>query len=96
MFTAQPGEIRTWTAVQYITGWVECESIDDLPPKMQDTIMKAVKKLADDVMLPLKVVHVSCDEDIDKSTDETPVYFLRIVVSEIVARVKQQPIRRLN
>lgn len=88
--------VRTFEILQYISGPIECESMDDLPANLQDVIFAALERKAHDVGLPLAIVAVRCDKDID-SIDETRVWFLHIVASEIVvADSRTVDIRRLQ
>ncbi len=80
----KPKGIRTWEFIQYVTGYVQCETLDDLPNQMQDLIMLAVEKLSEKEELPMAVVMVRCDKDID-SADPLRQWFLHVIVSEIVA-----------
>jgi len=75
--------IRTFQVVQYVTGPLE-GNIDDWPPVIQDKVYAALEAKAQEVQLPLVIIASYCDKDHD-STDETKVWFLRIVASEVVA-----------
>lgn len=76
--------VRTFEIVQYLNAPIECETMDDLPANLQDAVFAALEAKAAQVELPLKIVLVRCDKDID-SLDPTRVWFLHIVASEIVA-----------
>lgn len=88
------GKIRTFEIVQYISGPVSCEGMDDLPPNLQDAVYAALEKKSDEVELPLAIISVRCDKDLD-STDPTRVWFLHIVASEIVLGIDDS-MRLLN
>lgn len=79
--TAQP--IRTFRLIQYITGYVECEQMSDLPALLQDKLYEALEAKAHEVELPLTIVAVRCDKDID-SEDPKREFFLEVIASEIV------------
>ena len=77
--------IRTFELVQYISGYIEgVEKMDDLPPQIQDAVMQALEVKSEEVGLPLAVVLVRCDKDLD-SEDEQRQFFLHIIASEVVA-----------
>lgn len=79
--------IRTFEMVQYISGYIEdVEKMEDLPSHIQDAVMEALENKSDEVGLPLTIVYVHCDKDID-SEDPQRQFFLHIIASEIVAAV---------
>lgn len=84
----RPQQIRTFEIVQYITAPIECETLDDLPANLQDAVLMALEQKAKEVELPLAIIAVRCDKDID-STDPKRVWFLHIVASEIVLAIDQ-------
>ena len=83
--TAQP--IRTFRVMQYITAPIECEQMNDLPSQIQDRIYAALEKKAQELELPLTIVAVRCDRDID-SEDPKRQWFLEVIASEIVMAIE--------
>lgn len=85
-----PG-IRTFEMVQYISGWPASfpdtgeGTMDDLPANLQDVIYKAMERKSLEVALPLAVVKVRCDVDLDKPEDAPDRVFLHVILSEVVA-----------
>lgn len=82
-FKLRDPKIRTFEIIQYITGPIECESMKDLSPKMQDQIMTALELKAQQEGLRLQIIGVRCDKDID-STDPRRTWFLHVIASEVV------------
>lgn len=88
--------VRTFEIVQYVTGYVECEKMEDLPNNIQDRIFAALEAKSKEVELPLQIVGVKCEIDVD-SEDETRKFFLHVIASEIVvADIRTIDKRRLN
>lgn len=82
-----PG-IRTFRLIQYVTGYIEgVSTVDDLPSRMQDQVAEALERLADKYQLPLAIVRVVCDKDID-SKDPTRQFFVEVIASEVIAMAK--------
>lgn len=75
--------IRLFDIVAYITAPIECETVADLPPQMQDAILQALELKSKEVELPLAIVAVRCDIDHGETPDKDRPY-LHVVASEVV------------
>lgn len=84
------GHARVFDMVQYITGPLEVESMNDLSQEMQDQIMAALERRSDEIGTPLVVKGVRCDHDPDLPDDHPHKFYLHVVASEIVAVVAKQ------
>lgn len=77
--------IKTFEIIVYIKGWLE-GTLDDWPPKIQDTIYEALERKSKEVELPLVIIHSRCDVDqgeaVDGSQDRP---YIHIIASEVVA-----------
>lgn len=79
--------VRIFEMIQYVTSPLEGE-LDDWPANIQDAIYAALERKAKDVQLPIKIVLAYCDVDYDLDPAKVPsVYFVRVVASEIVAKL---------
>ena len=76
-------KVRTFEFVQNVSGYLECESMDDLSNSMQDAIYAALDRKAHEVGLPLTITGVRCGVDPDPDTPSEKFY-LHIHASEIV------------
>lgn len=84
-FTSKISGVRLFEMVQYVTGFLE-GSFDDWPGQIQDPIYAALERKADEVELPLTIVHSSCQIDYgDKQDKSEDRFYLYVVASEIVA-----------
>lgn len=83
-------KIRTFEIVQYVNGYLP-GNIDDWPANVQDTILAALERKANEIELPLKIVNSYCDEDIDVLPGLGRRYFIHVVASEIVTGINIHP-----
>lgn len=81
--------IKTFELVQWISGYVECERMDDLPAHLQDKIYKALEAKSAELKLALAIVAVGCGEEAD-APDAEHRYYLRVTASEVVMIDKRQ------
>ena len=83
--TLQPTGIRTFELIVPITGPLEGE-FSDWPSKIQDGIEAALERKAQEVELPLKMVHARCDIDHDAEVEGRPhqKFYIHVVASEVV------------
>lgn len=77
--------IRTFEIVQYVDAPIP-GGIDDWPANIQDVVYAALEKKAQEVELPLKIVHSYCAKDID-SVNPRYIWYLHVLASEIVASI---------
>lgn len=90
MTTRVAPQIRTFELLVQLTGWPKgfpdggIGSMDDLPANLQDGVMNALEWKAEEVGLPLSVIQVRIDVDIDKPDDAPDRIFLHVIVSEVV------------
>lgn len=75
--TIQTGKIRTFELIVNVSSLLE-GTIDDWPSNIQDGIYEAMERKADEVGLPLAIVHSGCEHDIDEG------YYIRVIISEVV------------
>jgi len=80
----KPTGVRTFEMIQYINGWLE-GGMSDWPAQIQDAIMAALGKKAEEVGLPLTIVACYCDMDYGE-TREKDRPFIRVIASEIVVK----------
>lgn len=76
-------QLRIFEISQVVSGFIKCETIDDLSSQMQDQIYAALEHKSREVELPLAIVLVRCDVDHD-ATDPRQKFFLHVVASEVV------------
>lgn len=76
--------IRTFEFTQYVTGFLEGQ-FEDWPDNIQDIIYEAVERKAQQVELPLTIVHSGCyidyGEAMDRSQDR---FYVQVILSEVV------------
>lgn len=77
--------LRTFDLIVHITAPLEGE-LSDWPANVQDAIYAALEKKAEEVELPLAIIHSRCDIDHDAEVEGRPLekFFLHIIASEIV------------
>lgn len=77
-------QIRTFQVVANVSSFLEGE-IQDWPANIQDGILAALERKAQEVELPLTVVASYCDLDYATEEGEEDKPFVVVIASEIVA-----------
>lgn len=76
--------IRVWDLTVNVSGPLEGK-FNDWPANIQDHLMKAVEAKAHALQLPLVIVDSMCGIDYG-DTEKDDVFYVQVVVSEVVAR----------
>lgn len=74
--------IKTYEVVVYVSGYLEGE-LADWPANIQDRLLEALERKAQEVEHPLTIVHSRCDVDYGE-TSKDDKFYLHVIASEIV------------
>lgn len=67
------------------------DKLDDWPANIQDGVYHAVETLGDQLQIPLAIVDSRADMDPDeKQENGDPVFFIHVVISEVVMALPEQ------
>ncbi len=74
--------IKTYEIVQYVSGYLDGD-LSTWPANIQDRILEALERKAQDVEHPLTIVHSRCDVDYGETSAQDRFY-IHVIASEIV------------
>lgn len=76
--------LKIFDMIQYTTGFLEGE-LQDWPPNIQDPILEALERMADEVELPLTIIHSRFDVEPADEEGMPDRFYIHVIASEIVA-----------